>query len=146
MKGLLGLSQLMSGRGRFQQCIFNRVQWHTHTHTHIKTHTCLTETWSLISSCTRLIQWPQQWLHQHLQKTYRKYLSLSPFFISSLYHLSLCLVLTCLILSHLNKYLVSPHLFLSNLISFPLLFSHLLASCYLISTSFISSSCVLCAL
>ncbi len=48
-----------------------------------------------------------------------------------------CFHLSCLIMSHLNKYLVSPHLFLSNCISFPLLFSHLLASRYLISSSLV---------
>ncbi len=104
----------------------------------MRTHTCLTETWSLISSCTRLIQWPQQWLHQHLQKTtestWAYLLSLSLLFSVSSFSLS-CFNLS--ILSHLNKYLVSPHLFC--LIWSPFLSSSLISLPHVISSPLVSS-------
>jgi len=124
MRGLLGLSQLMSGRGHFQQWIFNRAQQHTHTHTRVciciykvRTHTCLTETWSLITSCTTHIitsTMASSVSAENLQKI--------PLRISFL-----CLTLTSFTLPYLTSPYLTLHLLLLLL---HLLFYHVFSLSY----------------
>lgn len=119
MRGLLGLSQLMSGRGQFQQCIFNRAQWHTHTQ----------------SENTHLSDWDM--VINHLLHTTHTMTSTmtSSAPAENLKKVPELIFFLCLILSHFLSHFSSWHLSCLHFLS-----SFLLCSPHLISSGLYASS------